>query len=301
MNKIKFWKNFSLGTELEISGNFIYNGLKTINTIENFHYAEEIFDFFYNISVGIERLEKIAIILIEHNEITNQKEFEEKLKTHNHQELLKRITVKHKSNFGDTHIKFINLLSIFYYKSRYDRYILNDNISYCKKKLMLIEFIQSELKIEIKDNFPFEISKNTKQIKSFLSKIIGKIASELYNIISCEAKSLNIYTYELRTNSKAYNIFINQDYIFDYEEILKKEFIIKLINNSNSNFIKYIKEISPLNFDIQDENDMIKCLLNNYKLCEYFDELDNLYDNIKNKSERFEKLKILGMNDLEII
>ncbi|PKP40756.1 MAG: hypothetical protein CVT95_13205 [Bacteroidetes bacterium HGW-Bacteroidetes-12] len=298
MDKIEHWKNFSLGTELEISGNFIYNGLKIINTIENFHYPEQVFEFFYNISVGIERLEKIAIILIEHNEIVNLKVFDKSLKNHKHQELLKRITKKHPFNFGKIHSKFIQILSVFYSDYRYDRYMLNDKLSYSKEKTTLIEFIKSGLNIEIKDNFPFEISKNTRQIKFFLSKIIGKITSELYGKITSEARDLNIYTYELRKNSKAYNVFLQQDYVFEYEEILKKEFIIKLINNSNSNFVKFIKKISPLNFDVQDENDIIKCLLNNYKLCEYFDELDELYDNIENKKERFECLEILGMNGI---
>jgi len=157
MNKIEYWKNFSLGTELEISGNFIYNGLKTINTIDTFHNAEDLFEFLYNISVGVERLEKITIILIEHNEIVNQEEFEESLKNHNHQELLGRIIKKHTMNFGKIHSKFIHLLSEFYKNHRYDRYILNDNLSYSKERKTLIDFIQSGLKVEIKDNFPLTI------------------------------------------------------------------------------------------------------------------------------------------------
>ncbi|MCB1195609.1 hypothetical protein KDK77_05435, partial [bacterium] len=91
MDKKYFWKNFNLGTELRLSGNFIYNGLKTFNDMHNLDYEEEIFEFLYNIAVGIERLEKILIILIEHNNTSNQKEFENSLKNHNHLYLLNRI------------------------------------------------------------------------------------------------------------------------------------------------------------------------------------------------------------------
>lgn len=70
------WKNFSLGKELDIAGSFIFNGLKAFDSMDNFYYEVEIFEFLYNISVGIERLAKIAVILIEHNNVQDQQEFE---------------------------------------------------------------------------------------------------------------------------------------------------------------------------------------------------------------------------------
>ena len=53
-----FWKNFNLGTELQISGSFIYNALYHLDKMKNFRYEEDCFEFLYNISVGIERLQK---------------------------------------------------------------------------------------------------------------------------------------------------------------------------------------------------------------------------------------------------
>lgn len=100
---------------------------------------------------------------------------------------------------------------------------------YSKDKSCLIEFIESELKIEISDSFPFGLSINSKNIKTFLGKAIGKITSELYAIIEIEARLLNIYTYDVKTNSKAYHIFINKDFTFEHDEILKKEFILNLL------------------------------------------------------------------------
>ncbi|HPV20642.1 MAG TPA: hypothetical protein PK102_03300, partial [bacterium] len=76
MNSSLFWKNFNLGKELEISGAFIYNGLYRLHEIQTLYYDEEIFEVFYNLSVGLERLLKIAIILIEHDENMDQEKFE---------------------------------------------------------------------------------------------------------------------------------------------------------------------------------------------------------------------------------
>ena len=141
MEKIEFWKNFSLGTELEISGAFIYNGLKLINNIENFNYSEDVFEILYNLSVGIERLEKIAIILIEHKDVDNQEEFEKKLISHNHQELLKRITKNNSIQLHKPELEFITLLSIFYKKNRYDRFNFDTTNQYDKEKVLFIDFI----------------------------------------------------------------------------------------------------------------------------------------------------------------
>ena len=66
-----FWQNFELGIELDIAGTFIYDGLNALHEMENFHYESEIFNLLYNISVGVERFLKVAIILIEFNEKTD--------------------------------------------------------------------------------------------------------------------------------------------------------------------------------------------------------------------------------------
>ena len=45
MDSSTFWKNFNLGTELQISGSFIYNGLLVFDEMETFYHEEEIFEF----------------------------------------------------------------------------------------------------------------------------------------------------------------------------------------------------------------------------------------------------------------
>src|SRR6185312_4028016 len=117
-----FWKNFRLGTELQVSGSFIYNGLYAFDMMEHFYFEEEIFEFLYNIAQGLERLEKITVILLEHQPGMGQEEYEKSLITHNHIELLDRIKQKKQIKLGKGHIKFLQLLADFYRSMRYERY-----------------------------------------------------------------------------------------------------------------------------------------------------------------------------------
>ena len=80
-----FYKNFMLGQELHIAGGFIYNGLKAFDQLEFFNEAES-FDFLYNISIGIERLEKILIILSVSDNNINES-FKKNIQTHDHVKL----------------------------------------------------------------------------------------------------------------------------------------------------------------------------------------------------------------------
>ena len=120
-----FWKNFRLGTELQIAGSFIYNAVYALENMETFYYEEECFEFFYKISVGLERLQKTAVILIEHDENQSQEEFEKSLITHNNLALLNRVKKKRKLNPGKQHNKFLALSDNFYNSARYDRYNLS--------------------------------------------------------------------------------------------------------------------------------------------------------------------------------
>ncbi|UJR54530.1 hypothetical protein [Dickeya zeae] len=119
-----FWQNFELGVEIDIAGNFIYDGLNNLHQMEHFAYETEVFNVLYNLSVGVERFFKVAIILIEYDDDTDQDSFEKSLITHNHAELLARIRRKRAINLSGVHNDFISLLSKFYKSFRYDRYSL---------------------------------------------------------------------------------------------------------------------------------------------------------------------------------
>lgn len=297
MDSSTFWKNFNLGTELQVSGSFIYNGLLVFDEMESFYHEEEIFEFLYNISVGIERLLKINVILIEHNNEINQDVFFKSIKNHNHQNLLKSISNKHKLKESKSKNAFIQLLNNFYNELRYDRYTNEDSINNNKEKKSLINFLEKYLKIKISNEF-LNVSQNDRTTKQFIGEVMKSIVAEQYEIIRKEASRLNIYTYEIRSNSKAYKIFIMEQFTFDFENRIQKELFIKfLANNNNSSLIAFTKEFKPLEFESYDENYYAKCMFKKLETLNLDGELDVLYENIENLEERIDFLDGIG-NDM---
>jgi hypothetical protein len=297
MDSSTFWKNFNLGTELQVSGSFIYNGLLVLDEMESFYREEEIFEFLYNISVGIERLLKINVILIEHTNEINQDVFFKSIKNHNHQKLLKSISNKYKLKESKSKNAFIQLLNNFYNELRYDRYTNKDSINNNKEKKSLINFLEKYLKIKISNEF-LNVSQNDRTTKQFIGEVVKSIVVEQYEIIRKEASRLNIYTYEIRYNSKAYKIFMMEQFTFEFENRVQKELLIKfLANDKNSPLISFVKEIEPLEFDNYDENYYVKCMLSKLAVLNLDGELDVLDENIENLEERIDFLDGIG-NDM---
>lgn len=291
-----FWKNFRLGTELQVSGSFIYNALYFFDQMECFNNEEEIFEFLYNLSVGVERLEKIAIILLEHDTSTNQEDFEKTLITHSHSDLIDRIKKKKNLNLSKCHNKLIQLLSNFYKSMRYGRFNLSSVYQPNQDALKFIEFVQSELNIEIKTDMILATA-NDDRIKKFIGKTVGRIVSKLYSIVKDEAQRLGMYTYELRYGSKPYKIFMCEEFTFQKENSLKKEIIVSLINaDEDDEFIKFVKQIEPLPFD-DVPHEYVKYLINPQSNLSLTEELESIYEDNFDK-ERMSMVEIIGNSNV---
>lgn len=296
MKKEIFWKHFNLGKELSVSGNFIYDGLKSLDQAETLHYEDEIFQFLYYISVGIERLAKIAIILTEHDSVADQEDFEKSLITHNHSELIRRLSNNHKINLGKNHNKFLQLISKFYKTMRYDRYNLEDCYKSSKEKDNFLKFLSESLNIKIIDEFPFNVARNNEKRKRFVGETVGKITYQLYEIIKKESTRLGIYTNEIRSNSKAEKIFIRKEYNFSIEKILINELLVYLINTKDkSGLLDFMRAITPLEFDPALAKDYLISFHNNQSTLGIMGELESLYEEtVDNKKERLERINIPG-------
>jgi len=293
MKKTEYWKTI-LCKELALSGSYIYNGLKTFDEMESFYYEEEIFEFLYAISIGIERLQKIAIILKENIPPDEQQDFEKGLITHNHLELMKRITMTEQKDISSLSYDFLQLLSKFYKSWRYDRFSFSTIEQPDKEKQAFISFIEKYLNIRINNDVLF-VSSNEVNYKRFIGRTIGKIVDYLYEIIKRECSRLNIYTYEIRIDTKAFKIFIRKEYDFINEDIFWKELLIYILHNVDDNdFLQFYKQIEPLPFDDGLLVSMIKSLKSNIYKLEHLEHLECLYDEVENKKERFEFLDLIG-------
>lgn len=288
------WKNFRLGTELQIAGSFIYNALSDFDKMWSLYFEEECFEFLYNASIGIERLQKILLILLEKVHPENQPEFEDSLITHSHLELMERINGLIQVKPDAPHVKFLSVLTEFYKHTRYSRYRMDSAFKEGHDRHALIKFLQEELGVII-DNATFVPTHLDRRMKSFISNIIGKISSLYYEAIENEARKYNMYTYELTSGSKAYKIFRCKEYTFEKERLLKRELLNFLFHlDEKDGLIKFIKEIQPIPFDIPNTDDIVKTLI--YDRIDHFmmDELEHIYEENPFDKERYKAINILG-------
>jgi hypothetical protein len=280
MRADEFWKNFNLGTELDIAGRFLYDGLHAFHLMENFTREEDAFEVLYSVAVGIERLIKIALILSNHDKSADQEAFESELITHSHQDLLHRLTVSHPINIGKVHHDFIAMLATFYKSRRYGRYSLASVTAPAKEREELIAFLENHLRIEIDVTTMFGVTSNDLKIRKFFGKVVSKIALPMYEIIYKEARRLNLYTYEIEYGTKASKIFTFKRFDFLDEDILQAELLTYFMSDKatgpNSQLLRDGVEALP--FDPAEEQDYMLALRSERKKLMILDQLDALYE-----------------------
>lgn len=295
MNPTEFWQNFKMGEEQEIACNFIFDGLRNLHDIETLSVETELFPILYNLSIGLERLFKVAIVLVEVNDTTNIDEFEETLKIHNHITLYNRLKKSVNLNFGPVHTELLKLLSVFYEDHRYGRFNLPKRDNLFKDKELLFTFLRKHLDIEIKDEV-FGVD-NTLQIKKFIGRTVKKISKDLYNIVEKTATAKNLYTYEISgSHSKAAKIvWGDEDLTFEREEIVMVEVLLFLLKTSEADRVNLLKEIDPLPLDPAIDNEYLQFLLK--KRTDYgtdiIDAVESCHQDIKNLKERIEFIKAI--------
>ncbi|MEM6413314.1 MAG: hypothetical protein AAF720_01490 [Pseudomonadota bacterium] len=130
---------------------------------------------------------------------------------------------------------------------------------------------------------------------AFLRKITIKISSTLYEIISDKARDLNLYTYELHSESKAYAVFLGEADI-PSEGTLWKELLIFFMNTKEtSGYLEFLRSIDPLNFDPELVEDYLECFQRNSPSMGVLEELEWHYDEMEEgKSERRQQLELIG-------
>ena len=116
---------------------------------------------------------------------------------------------------------------------------------------------------DIPDNETLSGIPNTEQIKRFVGKVVKKITDGLYEIISNRARDLNIYTYELRCDSKAMKVFMGERLDFLDEDKIRREILLYLISSkADSDHIKLLRDFEPLGLDPGLDPAYIKSLIN---------------------------------------
>lgn len=293
MKSDEWWKSFALGVELDISGMFIYNGLKAFDLIETLCHPADIFEILYNFSVGIERLYKITIILLEHHSFIDIDEFEKSLITHNTIDLFNRIKKHQKINLRDMDKEFLSILSKFYKSHRYERFNFSSLQNIDSEKIAFFDFIEKHLNIKSKNNQD-RLIQNTEKTRVFIGDIIKKVTRPVFDILRNKASELNIYTDEIRWDSKAIKIFLSDKLDFIDENRCKKELILFLINNNTSGkHINILKSFEQLQLDPDLVTNHIKALLNDRYLQNVIEEIEEAYEEVKEIKDRLDFLELI--------
>ena len=175
--------------------------LRQHNTTESFNHPVDVFEILYNLSVGIERLLKVAIVLIEHNDEVTNEEFEKSLITHNTQALLERLNEHKDLNLTHLNWEFVALLSKFYKSHRYARYSLRSVLNIAQEKIQFLEFISKHLHVDFDVDDEFAPLVNTDQIKRFIGKIVKRIARSIFSVIQEQASRFVLVQRELESRA----------------------------------------------------------------------------------------------------
>ena len=300
MKPADFWKNFNLGEELSLSGTFIYNGMRGFHEMRNLHNGDEAFLVLYNLSVGFERLLKIVVVLLEHNENVDQEELEKSLITHNHLELLNRIEKHAEVKLSEPHKGLFDLLGKFYKSTRYSRFTLSSVYRRDEELKRIREYLEKHLKTEVKPIEDFLAIENTDHYKRFIRRTVLKISSSLFNIVKDKSSSLGLYTYELRYGSKAQIVF-RGEYNPSDEDILWKELLIFLMNTEeSSSYLEFLRGIPALDFDPEEIKEFLDCFQSDSEKARVMGHLDHLYMelNSKDRGERLKLMKVIGSSNV---
>lgn len=287
--------NFSLVKEVEIAGVQIWKAIEDINRVYipkkgNAIVVDYLFTSLYQAAQGIERLFKILIELMYYDDNSyDERKINELLLSHNHVGMYDFVNKKEKLSFGKNEKKFLECISRFYNEGRYNRFRYNED------NLMELKLLQ-DFGTDIKEG-EFD-----DRVKHQYSKAIGHISHTLYDVISKISIKLNIYVYELNSDSVA-NFVLRKYYKDDLYEILKE------IENSKRELLWYVlkkgknfsitqagEKIESLPFDYMDMQMFLKELICNTNSGELiYNFVSNEYDEqvAEDKDKWKERLKFI--------
>lgn len=121
------------------------------------------------------------------------------------------------------------------------------------------------------------------------------MSGSVFEVIKKRAFELNIYTDELRGDSKAIKVFYGDRLDFVDKDLKKKEFILFLMNPQRHRqaFIELLRSQEPLDLDPSMAASYVKALLNDADLPYVEEAVDEAYTEISNVRERLQLLEVM--------
>jgi len=279
------WKNFHLGTELEVAGNFIYDALYTFDQMKFFYVEADIFNCLYYLSVGVERIQKITLILLTKFGDKENPEFEKKLISHSLQHFHERINKIKTVKLGKNENKLLTLLTRFYEKNRYGRFNFDSSQESEHEKKEFIRFLSDLMGGKgIKIDPLAVMTINDETIKKEFGTTVRNIVLSYYEILKRTCDSENIYTYEVNQESKAFQIFWSHQFDFIQTKHIKREALYFLMKNFNKLISN--KKMEAIDFDPDSMQEVVDFLMNSCKSTHIIDTYECIIvDQMQEKSD----------------
>ena len=296
VDEIWDFKSINMGRELEISGEFIYESAKTTMSITGLNNQYEINIILYTGAVGIERLQKIYLCLVQQN--PNDKNSVPKcLMGHNHLELEKEIEKYTIDKIPKNGKGLLGIFTEYYNNYRYANYI--PKINGGDLRLLFISFLKKQ---NGKFNFDEPCSFSQFEVfKRFYINELGKIAGYFYGLIEHKARDINTYTYEIESSSNAARVFWSTRGRSLYEQMLIEQNAIKELllyiykNQRDSGVFRLLNHMESLEMDDMLINDYLADLFEEKVNDWLIDHVDDMYEEIGDIQKIKERKKLLSL------
>ena len=291
-------KNFDLNMELNTASEFIHDGLIKLHRIRNFSNPAAVFTSLYYVAVGIERLEKIVLILNHKDLDADFKKFENSIRTHQLPALMDTIYAELPSfRLHEDEYALLSLLSDFYGASRYDR--MRYKSQHDTEIALLSDFVRKYVSQGITTDI--SCGKHlSDEAKTYLDSTVRSISRLLYKQIGQLSTANGTFTYELDWNTDASEVMVSKRYLDKdntipmTDELAMRELLVYLRNSKDSNaFLRFMDSIEPLSIDPGLVNDFIHNAING-SFSDLGDEVAENYNNLDDVRDRAEMIGCIG-------
>lgn len=296
VDKVWDFKSFNMGRELEVAGEFLYDSAKKTMSITGLHNQYEINMILYTGSVGIERLQKIYLCLIQ-KDPTDSDSMPKCIWQHNHLALENEIEKHTKSPLQGNSMGLLGIFEEYYNKFRYSNYVpgvLNSEL-----KNLFARFLK---KVNKKFDFDEPYAQyQFEAFKRFYINELGKLAVHYYRLIEEKAREINTYTYEIDSFSNAARVLwsTQRRSLYDQmtlEQEATKELLLYLYkNHGETNVFKLLNEMDPLDLDDSLMNDYLSDFCIGKVDDSLIDSVEDLYEEIEDKKKRDERKGLLSL------
>jgi hypothetical protein len=168
-----------------------------------------------------------------------------------------------------------------------------------KEKQAIFSWLGKYLHVKFPKKTPFFGNSNEDQYRRFVQRTTLAVAQTTYKIIEEQARSINLYTYELRHGLKAESVFLRKIEI-SHEDVLWKELLVFFMNTKSiSGYLAFLRDIQPLEFDPGLIDDYLQCFQSEGAKAFVMDELEHLYSEMEvNVGERLKLIQAIGSSNI---